>query len=103
MKLAGDAVLRVEAEPGFFPGTPVLVSVRPEQLRLGAQGEGAIAATVKAVLPLGAQVVYEIETPAGIALKVSELREAATGIRSPGESVHVAPVSRAACHVFPST
>ena len=101
VRVPGDAVLEVEETPQLAAGAAVLVSVRPEQLRLeGAPGEGRIAGVVKAVMPLGPHVVYEVETQSGTSFKVSEPRAPATPLRRPGESVHVA-ASAAACRVFP--
>jgi putative spermidine/putrescine transport system ATP-binding protein len=101
VRVGEGALLKVEEAPQLAAGAPVLVSVRPEQLRLdAAPGEGRIAGVVKAVMPLGPHVVYEVETQSGTSLKVSEPRAAATPLRRPGESVHVA-ASAAACRVFP--
>src|SRR5262249_534563 len=95
-------VLKATETPQLLSGAPVLVSVRPEQLRLeSAPGDGRIAGVVKAVMPLGPHVVYEVETAGGASLKVSEPRAAAAALRRPGESVHVAAASEAACRVFP--
>jgi putative spermidine/putrescine transport system ATP-binding protein len=102
VRVPGGAMLTAKETPQLAAGAPVLVSVRPEQLRLeAAPGEGRIAGVVKAVMPLGPHVVYEVETQGGTSLKVSEPREAATPLRRPGESVHVAAASEAACRVFP--
>jgi putative spermidine/putrescine transport system ATP-binding protein len=102
VRVPGGAMLTVKETPQLRAGAPVLVSVRPEQLRLeAAPGEGRIAGVVKAVMPLGPHVVYEVETQGGSSFKVSEPREAATPLRRPGESVHVAAASQAACRVFP--
>jgi putative spermidine/putrescine transport system ATP-binding protein len=101
VRVPGGAVLKVEETAQLAAGAPVLVSVRPEQLRLeAAPGEGRIAGVVKAVMPLGPHVVYEVETQSGTSFKVSEPRAPATPLRRPGESVHVA-ASAAACRVFP--
>ena len=101
VRVPGGAVLKVEETAQLAAGAPVLVSVRPEQLRLeAAPGEGRIAGVVKAVMPLGPHVVYEVETQSGTSFKVSEPRAPATPLRRPGESVHVA-ASVAACRVFP--
>jgi putative spermidine/putrescine transport system ATP-binding protein len=101
VRVPGGAVLKVEETAQLAAGAPVLVSVRPEQLRLeAAPGEGRIAGVVKAVMPLGPHVVYEVETQSGTSFKVSEPRVPATPLRRPGESVHVA-ASAAACRVFP--
>src|SRR6476619_4226504 len=101
VRVPGGAVLKVEETAELAAGAPVLVSVRPEQLRLeAAPGEGRIAGVVKAVMPLGPHVVYEVETQSGTSFKVSEPRATAAALRRPGESVHVA-ASEAACRVFP--
>ena len=101
VRVTGGAVLKARETPQLVSGAPVLVSVRPEQLRLeSAPGDGRIAGVVKAVMPLGPHVVYEVETAGGASLKVSEPRAAAAALRRPGESVHVA-ASEAACRVFP--
>src|SRR5260370_2180487 len=101
VRVTGGAVLKARETPQLVSGAPVLVSVRPEQLRLeSSPGDGRIAGVVKAVMPLGPHVVYEVETSGGASLKVSEPRAAAAALRRPGESVHVA-ASEAACRVFP--
>jgi len=101
VRVTGGGVLRARETPPLLSGAQVLVSVRPEQLRLeSAPGDGRIAGVVKAVMPLGPHVVYEVETSGGASLKVSEPRAAAAALRRPGESVHVA-ASEAACRVFP--
>jgi putative spermidine/putrescine transport system ATP-binding protein len=87
--------------PGFTDGSAVAVSIRPEQLHL-TRSDG-LAGTVKAVMPLGAHVIYEVELPGAISLKVSEPREHQTTMRRGGETVHVAPTSLDACHVFPAS
>jgi len=77
------------------------VSVRPEHLRVHREaGDGRLAATVKAVLPLGPVVIYEAEIDGGVALKISQPREGDAVMLEPGAPVFIAPVSRAACRVF---
>jgi putative spermidine/putrescine transport system ATP-binding protein len=103
VRVTGGGMLRARETPPLLSGAQVLVSVRPEQLRLeSAPGDGRIAGVVKAVMPLGPHVVYEVETSGGASLKVSEPRAAAAALRRPGESVHVA-ASEAACRVFPKS
>jgi len=93
-----DAVVPVPAGASFRPGARVLLSVRPEQLRLhAAPAAGRIGGVVKAVMPLGPHVVYDVEIAGGASLKVSEPR--AGEMRRPGERVHVA-ADPAACRVF---
>jgi putative spermidine/putrescine transport system ATP-binding protein len=99
--LAEGIGLDVSANLAFIDGARVKVSVRPEQLRLVA--DGGLAGTVKAVMPLGAHVVYEIEVTPALSLKVSEAREGSRLMRRSGEQVRVAPTSADACHVFPAS
>jgi putative spermidine/putrescine transport system ATP-binding protein len=103
VRLPGGALLAVPPPPGLSPGTPVVVSVRPEQLRMHAtRSEGTLPATVKAVLPLGSHVMYEARTDDGVGLKISQSRDGGTRILAPGEQVFVGPVAAAACQVFAS-
>jgi hypothetical protein len=78
---------------------PVAVSIRPEQLCFVS--EGGMSGIVKAVMPLGANVVYEIEVAPGLALKISQAREGKAVTHQIGELVSIAPRSVDACHVFP--
>ena len=86
---------------GLSLGARVLVSVRPEQLRVHNQrSDGAFAVTITVVLPLGPHVIYEAQTHDGISLKISQPRDAGTGLLAPGDRVFVAPATPAACQVF---
>jgi putative spermidine/putrescine transport system ATP-binding protein len=95
----------------FSTGADVVLSIRPEQLRMlpAAAGEedDCLPAVIKAVMPLGAQVIYNLVICGhtggeGLSVKVSEPREAGTAIRAAGATVHLRPASPAACHIFPS-
>src|SRR5262249_60919368 len=87
VRVMGGAVLKARETPQFVSGAPVLVSVRPEQLRLeSAPGDGRIAGVVKAVMPPGPHVVYEGGTAGGPPLKASAPRAAAAGWRGAGGS-----------------
>ena len=100
VRLAGGVMIDVAASPGLIDGSNVVVSVRPEQLHVTANG--GLAGTVRAVMPLGAHVVYEVEVASGILLKLSESREGQAAMRRTGEQVWIAPTSPDACHVFPA-
>lgn len=97
---AGGIGLDVPPTPGFIDGTKVAVAIRPEQLRVVPAG--GLPGTVKAVMPLGAHVVYDVEVAPALSVKVSEPREGQP-MRASGERVHVAPTSPAACRVFPAS
>src|SRR3954464_9035084 len=98
VSLSGTA-LDVPAEPSFANGTKVTISIRPEHLRVVPSG--GLAGTVKAVLPLGSHVVYDIEIAPGVSLKMSEPREG-KAVRQSGEQVRVAPTSPVALRIFPA-
>src|SRR4051812_44751020 len=74
VKLAGGSTVAVRPMPGFIDGSKVSVSIRPEQLRI-VPGVVGLAGIVKAVMPLGSHVVYDIDIGGGLSLKVSEPRE----------------------------
>ena len=80
-------------------GSNVFACVRPENLRLGAQGDG-VAATVELGMPLGATIVHEIRTAGGARMKLAEPREPGTTARPAGAAVWVKPVSPASVIVF---
>jgi putative spermidine/putrescine transport system ATP-binding protein len=99
VSLAGG-VLRA-APVKFAKGMEVVLCVRPEQLRLHREaGSGQLAGTIKMVMPLGPQVIYDVETADGSAVKITQARDAAATPYASGSTVHFAPVSSAACHVF---
>ena len=84
-------------------GANVVVSVRPEQLRVQAEGRcGQLAGTVKMVMPLGPQVIYDVEIADGTAVKISQSRDAGARQFETGSTIHFAPASAASCHIFPA-
>jgi ABC-type Fe3+/spermidine/putrescine transport system ATPase subunit/spermidine/putrescine-binding protein len=92
--------LDVPKKPGFIAGSKVVVSIRPEQLQIVQAG--GLPGTVKAVMPLGAHVVYDIEPAPGLSMKVSEPREKSAALRArrcrqhrAGLQASLSPVSRA--------
>jgi putative spermidine/putrescine transport system ATP-binding protein len=109
VRLKAGATLRVAADAPFDPGARVVISIRPEQLRIepppqageAKEGDGSIPAVITAVMPLGVHVVYDVASGEGLSVKVSEPREAGAEIRKIGTMVHLKPASPAACHVFP--
>jgi putative spermidine/putrescine transport system ATP-binding protein len=93
--------LRAAPASGLVEGMDVMVSVRPEQWRMQSAGaNAALAGTVKMVMPLGPQVVYDVEIPGGTSIKISRARESGAALLESGSIVHVAPLSAAKCHVF---
>ncbi|MGE4045551.1 MAG: ABC transporter ATP-binding protein [Acetobacteraceae bacterium] len=80
-------------------GDRVVVCIRPEHLRIGTAGAG-LTGTVEMGLPLGATIVHEIRTPAGISLKVAEPRTTGMEPRAPGAVVTLIPFQPEAVGVF---
>jgi putative spermidine/putrescine transport system ATP-binding protein len=94
-------VLRA-APANLEKGMNVVVSVRPEHLRLQSiAGSGGLAGTVKMVMPLGPQVIYDVETVGGTAIKISQSRDSAAMSFASGSAIRFAPTSSATCHIFP--
>jgi putative spermidine/putrescine transport system ATP-binding protein len=60
----GQALLPAVA-PQALAGEPVLLSLRPEKIRLLADGQGQLAGTVSERFFLGSQWLYKVATPAG--------------------------------------
>jgi putative spermidine/putrescine transport system ATP-binding protein len=86
----------------LMKGADVIVSVRPEHFRVQDEGEsGQLSGIVKVVMPLGPQVIYDVEIPGGTGVKISQPRDASSVQLQSGSIVHFAPISAAACHIFP--
>jgi len=93
--------LRTAPAPSLSKGMDVVVSVRPESWRvLPSPAAGQLAGTVKVVMPLGPNVIYDVEIPGGTSIKISQAREGEGTLFENGSTVHFAPASPAACHVF---
>ena len=61
----------------LMQGADVIVSVRPEHFRVQDEGEsGQLSGIVKVVMPLGPQVIYDVEIPGGTGVKISQPRDA---------------------------
>ena len=71
-------------------GTPVTISVRPDNITFGAERPGAIPVTIRATVPLGAISVTEGVTASGEAVKVSQARAAGLARAQAGETVWLA-------------
>jgi putative spermidine/putrescine transport system ATP-binding protein len=102
VRFAGGSTVSVASDMKFQPGTKVIVSIRPEQLTIHSSPvDSSIRGTIKAVMPLGPHVVYDIALADGLSLKVNEPREIASELRSVGTMVNIKPTSPASCRVFP--
>jgi len=88
--------------PSILPPGPVLASVRPENLHLCAPDTtSALAAIVRAVLPLGGTEIIEAVTQSGDMLKVIRPRSGSAPRVAPGEAISLALNDPAAIGLFP--
>jgi putative spermidine/putrescine transport system ATP-binding protein len=75
VELAAGARLAVPTDRVFPAGTPVVLSARPEQLRLhGEAGAGRWPVQRRLAVPLGPNVMHDLETRDGVTLKLVEPR-----------------------------
>lgn len=75
VRLISGALWRVTSRRAFKRGDPVLVTVRPEQLMLTpVASPETIGVTLKLCLPIGGELIHDVETNAGESFKVSSPR-----------------------------
>jgi putative spermidine/putrescine transport system ATP-binding protein len=81
---AGGKVM-VESDRYFVAGTRVIVSARPEQLKLfGDAAEERWPVTVGMVVPLGATAIWDLAAADGTRLKLAERRVEASALNGGG-------------------
>ncbi|HEX3952530.1 MAG TPA: ABC transporter ATP-binding protein [Stellaceae bacterium] len=105
VKLDCGAMLTGLIANGEASDARVLVSVRPERLRLAREaGPDRIPGRLQAAMPLGPVIIYEIEAADRTPLKLASTREDAAlfGSLSPGDPVMVEIAAAESCVVFPS-
>jgi putative spermidine/putrescine transport system ATP-binding protein len=100
VRLDNGTLLQTRAPKGIAPGSKVVACIRPENLHLSNEAAGAFESTVELGMPLGATIVHEIRTPAGLRLKLCEPRAPGTNPRATGTRVWVRPTSPASVTVF---
>ena len=102
VRLDGGAVLQATPAEGLQPGARIWLSVRPEQMRLQRESApGALAGTVKAVMPLGATTVYDAEVAGGASCKAIMPRSGEISVIEPGSPIFLVPMGAGACRLFP--
>jgi putative spermidine/putrescine transport system ATP-binding protein len=90
----GDALVvdtaagRVRARGRAAAGSAVLVAVRPENMRVGARGDNAIALKVRDRVFLGSKLLVHFDAPGGDQI-VSELAPGDAADAAPGDLVTV--------------
>ena len=99
--VAGGEVDAVARAP-LGVGGRVLLSVRPERMRLvNGPGPSRIAAKLDVTMPLGPTVVHEVILADGLRAKVSEPRVNEDVLRGPGDEVHVELRLESGAAIFP--
>jgi putative spermidine/putrescine transport system ATP-binding protein len=105
LSIALEAGATVEV-PAAAPldGKRVVVSARPENLRLYAEpARGRWPVTLRIRMPVGAQTVSEVATTSGQSLKVTESRAALAPPGEGGGALYCGIVSPAAVSIFPAS
>ena len=100
VRLDGGGLLAARAPIGLAPGAKVVACIRPENMGLVDSADGALQGTVEFGMPLGAIIVHEIRTRAGIRMKLSAARAPGTAARETGTPVWLRPLSPASVAVF---
>ena len=84
-------------------GERAVIAIRPERMRLArTPADARIPGTLRAVMPLGPAIVYEVEIADGTLLKLSEPRTDAA-LPAPETPAWVEVASPEACQVFPES
>jgi len=87
---------------GFRAGARVVLSIRPERLRLAAApGAGRLRAKVGLILPLGPTLVYDLTLATGAAVRVAAPRPELAAVPASGSEVFIEPTAVDACLLFP--
>jgi putative spermidine/putrescine transport system ATP-binding protein len=83
-------------------GAAVILSVRPENLRLeGTAGPGRLPVRIGVAMPLGPRMVYEAALNDGTLLKIVEPRAPGGQAFAPGMQAFLSMRDAAACSIFP--
>ena len=95
--LDAGAKVMVESDRYFAAGTRVIVSARPEQLKLfGDAAEERWPVTVGMVVPLGATAIWDLAAADGTRLKLAERRVEASALNGGGIWCGLRPEARPA-------
>ena len=86
---------------GLAAGARVLVSIRPERLRLvPAPGPGRLRAKVGLIMPLGPTLVYDLTLGTGAAVRLAAPRPELAAVPLSGSEVFLEPTATDACLLF---
>jgi ABC-type Fe3+/spermidine/putrescine transport system ATPase subunit len=82
--------MRARPSAGVAAGQPCVLAVRPENLTLGGGGDNAVEGRVALASYLGNTLRYDIETPAGLVLKIDVRDPWHHDVLATGQPVRVA-------------
>jgi putative spermidine/putrescine transport system ATP-binding protein len=89
---------------GFRAGARVVLSIRPERLRLAATpGPGRLRAKVGLIMPLGPTLVYDLTLAMGAPVRVAAPRPELAAVPASGSEVFIEPTAVDACLLFPES
>jgi putative spermidine/putrescine transport system ATP-binding protein len=87
---------------GFAAGARVVVSIRPERLRLATTpGPGRLRAKVGLIMPLGPTLVYDLTLATGTPVRVAASRPELAAVPVSGSEIFLEPTAADACLLFP--
>ena len=87
---------------GFRAGAHVVLSIRPERLRLVATpGPGRLRAKVGLIMPLGPTLVYDLTLASGIPVRAAAPRPELAAVPASGSEVFLEPTAIDACLLYP--
>jgi putative spermidine/putrescine transport system ATP-binding protein len=85
VRLPGNVLWRVTSRTVFNPGDKVLVTVRPDQLVLQENdGPGAMPVSLALSLPIGGELIHDVDTAHGATLKIAAPRRPGQQIKPLG-------------------
>ena len=101
VRLSSGAAVRIRRKLNFIVGSPVVVTCRPEDVRLGpSEGPTTIEARLTISVPLGPSLVRDFELSDGTEIRATEARGKANDSVSLGDRVFI-EIDTERCHVFP--
>ncbi|MBV8751418.1 MAG: TOBE domain-containing protein, partial [Hyphomicrobiales bacterium] len=87
---------------GSRAGARVVVSIRPERLRLLATpGPGRLHAKVGLIMPLGPTLVYDLTLASGTPVRVAAPRPELAAVPASGSEIFIEPTAIDACLLYP--
>ena len=99
--IAGGESLVCRAN-GLHAGARVVLSIRPEQLRLVPTfGPGRLHAKVGLIMPLGPTLVYDLTLTSGTPVRLAAPRPELAAVPANGSEVFLEPTAIDACLLFP--